>query len=201
MTLRRGIRLAQVFATCIEFLVAQGVPSAGQSQTQQTQVQYIRSAATRAATDWSATHNCSLPSDGSQAVAEKMIKLAPTVSKRRLKYGLEADRQNQVVTSLTTVYLDSLPKQAGSQPEPCNITLKSIQSTELPTVFGDPDSGFLEVDGSQEKADIYIDGNRKGSIKQLFVLSSGKHTWRTMKCEDTIQITPNDTKNVYCAKR
>ena len=76
-----------------------------------------------------------------------------------------------------------------------------IQLGSLPAVFNDPDNGFLLIDGSEGNADIYIDGNKKGSIKQMFVLSSGKHTWRTMKCEETIQIAPNDTKKVSCSKQ
>jgi hypothetical protein len=201
MTFYRGVRFAEIFAVCAELLMAQGVPAAGQLQAQQAQVQDIRSAATKAATDWSATRNCPLPSNGTQVAAEKMIKLAPTVSTRRSKCHLETDRQNQVVTALTTAYLDSLSKQASSPPESCGLTLKSIQSTEFPVIFGDPDSGFLEIDGSQDKADIYIDGSRKGSIKQVFVLSSGKHTWRTMKCEESIEIAPNDSRKVYCSTK
>lgn len=134
-------------------------------------------------------------------MAEKMTTLAPTVSTRRLKYNLQTERQNQVVMALTTAYLDSLSTQAGPRPDTCGITLESIQSTKFPSVFTDPDSGVLEVDGSQSKADIYIDSSRKGSIKQAFALSSGPHTWKTMKCEESIQIAPNDTKKVYCSKQ
>lgn len=200
MTFHRGLWTAEVFAVFVALLLTQSVPAKAQFQTAQAQVENVRSAATRAATDWSATRNCSLPLNGTQLVGEKMTALAPAVSTKRLKYSLETERQNQVVMAFTTAYLDSLPRQAA-QPGSCAITRESIQSTQFPPVFMDPDTGVLEVDGSQDKADIYIDGSKKGSIKQAFVLSAGKHLWKTMKCTESIQIAANDTRKVYCRKQ
>lgn len=200
MTFDRGLRPLKVFAVCVALTVAHGLAIA-QFGTVQQQAQDVQSASTKAAADWSATRKCSLPSNGSQLVAQKMAALAPTVSTRSSKYRLETGRQNQVVTAFTAAYLDSLPKQAGIQPGSCAISQESIQATQFPPVFMDPDTGFLEVDGSQANADIYIDGRKKGSIKQTFVLSSGKHTWKTMRCAESIQIEPNDVRQVYCSKR
>ena len=201
MTFHGGIRPAEGFSMCLALLVALGIPAKAQVQTAQAQVPDVRNPATKAAAEWSASRNCSLPPNGSQVVAEKMIALAPTVSTKHSKYSLDAQRQNEVVTAFTTAYLDSLPKQSGAQAGGCAITRESIQTTQFPPIFMDPDTGVLEIDGSQAKADIYIDGSKKGSIKQAFVLSAGKHTWKTMKCAESIQIAPNDAKTVYCSKQ
>jgi hypothetical protein len=200
MKLGFGIRLRGAFALCVLLILAQGFAAVAQSQTQEVQVESIRKTATTTVANWGTTHNCVLSLDGTQAVADKMTTLAPAVSMRRLKYDLPAQRQKEVITALTTAYLDSLFKQAAL-PFRCPSSFELIQSGSLPAAFNDPDSGFLLIDGSEAKADIYIDGNKKGSIKQMFVLSSGKHTWRTMKCEETIQIAPNDTKRVFCSKQ
>ena len=200
MKLGFGIRLRGALALCVQLLLAQEFTAIAQSQTQEAQVESIRKTATTTAANWGTTHDCILPLDGTQAVADKMTTLAPAVSTRRVKYDLPTQRQKDVVTALTTAYLDSLLKPSAL-PFRCPSSFELIQSGSLPAVFNDPDSGFLLIDGSQGKADIYIDGNKKGSIKQTFVLSPGKHTWRTMKCEEAIQIAPNDTKKVFCSKQ
>jgi hypothetical protein len=200
MKLGFAIRLSGVFALCLQPVLAQEVAAVAQPQSQEAQVESIRKTAATTAANWGTTHNCVLPLDGKQAVADKMTTLAPAVSKRRLKYDLPAQRQKEVINALTTAYLDSLLKPAAP-PFHCPSSSEMVQSGSLPAVFNDPDSGFLLIDGSEGKADIYIDGNKKGSIMQMFVLSSGKHTWRTMKCEETIQIAPNDTKKVFCSKQ
>lgn len=197
----RSNTLAGVVGAWVVLMSAHVVPAKAQLQTQQVRIEDVRVVAAKAATEWSATRGCGLPRNGNQVVAEKMTTLVPAVSAKRLKYNLRTEQQARVVTAFTTAYLDSLSKQAGPLPESCFISLESIQSTQFSAVFLDPDSGVLEVDGNQKKADIYIDGSKKGLIKQAFALSAGRHTWKTMKCDDVVQIAPNDNKQVYCSKQ
>lgn len=103
--------------------------------------------------------------------------------------------------ALTAAYLDTVAAPNGTRPTLCVLAPESIQSTQFPLIFKEPDTGVLDVNGSQERAPIFIDGIRKGSIRQAFVLSIGEHTWKTMKCEERVQIAANETKRVDCKKQ
>jgi hypothetical protein len=181
-------------------LVVMGVVVVAQPQNQPAQLDDVRSAAARAATDWSVTRNCRLPANGGQIVGNKMTGLGADLSARWSKHSLPPGQQNGLVMGFTTAYLDSLATQTGLPPGSCFISEGAIQSAPFPSVFSDPDSGVLEIDGSEAKAAIYIDGAEKGSIRQAFAVSAGKHRWRTMKCEEDVQIEANETKKVYCSK-
>jgi len=82
----------------------------------------------------------------------------------------------------------------------CSVSIEAIQSVPFPSVFSQPGSGVLEIDGSQANADIYIDSVKKGSIKQAFAVSAGKHRWRTMKCDEDVQVAADETKKMYCSR-
>lgn len=206
MKTRFAIRLGGLFALCVQLLLVQGFTTTAQSQARE-EVESVRATARSTVESWGKTHDCAFPIAGAQAVADKMTTLAPAVSARRVKYDLSDQRKDEVVVALTTAYLDALSKP---EPKPdskpplvfrCSVSLESIQSAAVPAIFNDPDSGFLLIDGSQDKADIYIDGRKKGQIQQTFILSTGKHIWRTMKCEEPIQISPNELKKVFCSKQ
>ena len=41
----------------------------------------------------------------------------------------------------------------------------------------------------------------RGVIKQAFELSVGRHYWKTMKCEEVVEIAAKEEKKRYCKRK
>lgn len=106
-----------------------------------------------------------------------------------------------MIKGIAYAYLDEATvSEFGPNRRNCRLNAAILAKYMLPPVATNPDTGVLDVDGSRRGADIYIDGVKKGNIRQAFILSVGPHRWKTMKCEEQVEIAPNGTKKVHCNK-
>ena len=84
-----------------------------------------------------------------------------------------------------------------------NCVVSAAQLRERPFdsgTYAGPRKGYLKVDGTKKGAEIYINGNLKGYIDQLFALSPGNYRVKTMKCDVTVKVDPDRRKDFYCTQ-
>lgn len=152
--------------------------------------------------EWNATRGCEITPDAEKVLLGQMEEIADTIRAKQVKYHLSSFQQKTVIKGIAYAYLDEVSvKEFGALRRNCRLNAARLVNHRLPPVAKNPDAGYLDVNGSTQGAEIYIDGEKKGYIRQKFILSVGSHLWKTMKCEERIEITPNETKTVYCRIR
>jgi hypothetical protein len=151
-------------------------------------------------TEWAASRGCDVSTDVTANVTNRLYANASVVEARAKQYGQTLDDQRKSVKGVTYAYLDVAAGDARGQGS-CTITAANIQRTSLPPLARDVQSGTLDVDGTTPGAQISIDGEMKGAIRQVFVVSVGRHVWETMKCKETVAIKAGDYVTRYCDKR
>jgi hypothetical protein len=151
---------------------------------------------------WAAARGCVVTPDGEQALLNRMQETEPVLESKKLRFGLTPDQARTVLRNHTYAYLDwASIKNFGAERSNCVVDAQSIQTVGLAPAFRNPDTGTLEIDGTVKGAPIYIDGQQLGNIAQMFVLSVGQHSWRTMRCEEQVRIVPNETLHRHCDRR
>lgn len=152
--------------------------------------------------EWSATRRCKITPDAADVLVTKVQEAADTIQTKRLKYGLSPPQEQMAIRGITTAYLDEVSvARFGPNRRNCRINAAILANHILPALAKNPDTGILDIDGAEPGAEIYVDGVKKGYIRQSFIVSAGSHLWKTMKCQEQVHVTPNDIKAVYCKKK
>lgn len=163
---------------------------------------YISAVTTEGTEEWASTRGCQITQDGVRYVSAKMEGTADTLKVKGMRFGLTPIEERWVIKGVAQAYLDQVSvEEFGPARSGCVMNARVLMKYTLPAAARNPDTGILDVDGSRPGADIFIDGKKKGNIRQAFILSIGEHTWRTMKCEQSVQISPRETRRVYCSKK
>lgn len=163
---------------------------------------YFASAVREGQMEWTATRKCRVTADGGKVVVARLGAVTSVMETKAEKYSLSSNEQSAAVKGVVKAYLDAASlEEFGAYRQGCVLTGSLLEGRFLPPLASSPDTGILEVDGSQIGADIFLDGDRKGVIKQAFVLSVGQHKWKTMKCEGVVEIVAKEEKKQFCARK
>ncbi len=163
---------------------------------------HITAATIEATNEWAATRGCRVTPNGVKWVVMNMKGTANAFEEKRVKFALSPQEETMVIKGAAQAYLDQASVQEfGSLRKGCVVNEAVLTKFPFPPAAKNPDTGILDIDGSERGADIFIDGDKKGNIRQAFILSIGDHTWKTMKCEESVQVSPQVTKKVYCSKK
>jgi len=165
-------------------------------------LEHFMGATRDAQTEWTSTRNCRVTPDGEKVVQARVGEATSAIALKTQKYGLTKKEEVAAIKGVTKAYLDVASVQEfGPFRKDCVLTGLLLERASLPPLATSPDTGILEIDGLQTGADIFIDGDRKGVIRQAFVLSVGPHRWKTMKCEEIVQVAAKDDKKLFCRKK
>jgi len=113
---------------------------------------------------------------------------------------MDPSQTRAAVKNTTQAYLGSLRHQIPEFGSSCNVAEGYVLAWGIPNEFKEIDSGYLEIDGTKKGAEIFIDGVKKGKIRQKFVVSVGTHKWKAMKCEETVYVNANEEIYRRCDK-
>lgn len=152
--------------------------------------------------EWEASRGCGVSAEGANLLARRFTALSDVLETKSLKYKLTQAEDVSAVRGMVIAYLDHASLETfGPHRKGCYVDAAVVRKVGLPPILANPDTGILDINGSHIGADIFIDGVKKGNIRQAFVLSVGGHTWKSMKCEERVEIRANETLNRYCDKK
>ena len=149
---------------------------------------------------WAESRPCAVPADIAETVAEQMAANSAAFADRTARYNLTMTEESDTIRSTVYAYLDDVSMPTRIADSPCVVASQHLSVATVSVLARNPDTGFLDVDGRMPGAEIFIDGERKGIVRQMFVVSVGSHVWKTMGCEDRIVIAANETRRVRCDK-
>jgi hypothetical protein len=184
----------------VNFLALIGTADAQQTQNLPVDDKQFAAAVLRATDRWAETAPCSVTAEAKQAIGKAFEPLKSTLVATAARYGLDETATRRIIKSSTESYLDLVKMSGGFNGQVCKIEKGNVASIPVPQAVFRPDTGYLIIGGSKKGADIFLDGERKGQIQATFMLSVGNHNWKTMKCEEPVEIKPNETVSRYCGK-
>ena len=156
----------------------------------------------RAAGRWAESRPCLVTAEAKQAIAVAFKPLLTgTLVQKAQKYDMDEKTARLIIENSTESYLDLLKSSPELRGQACAIDTGTVVAFAIPKPNLAPETGYLLIDGLERGADIFINGERKGQIQARFVLSVGRHTWKTMKCEEAIDVRLNESISRYCRIR